>query len=60
MHKLKFTQEQLAWYAAYEMVKAEGKLDMQCKEAKAATNLTEREYTFVVVNYKALSNEANY
>jgi len=55
---MKFTQEQLDNWRAYEDVRVGGRYNMFDLRAQKASGLTQREYVFVMEHFNALKQEA--
>lgn len=52
-----FTNDELAQYDAYESVRAGGEWNMFSPQARQATGLTNREYSFVMENFAELRKQ---
>ena len=56
---MKFTNEQIKRWKAYEKVRASGRYSMFDPRARRAALLSEEEFTFVIKNYSALKAAAS-
>jgi hypothetical protein len=52
-----FTKEQMKDFAIFERIRAAGKHNMADKRARIATNLSERDYMFIVGNYPKMRKQ---
>ena len=56
---MKFTNEQIKRWKAYEKVRASGRYNMFDPRARRAAMLSEEEFTFVIKNYSGLKAAAS-